>query len=374
MTAELLRRPGSPAGQRFPITGRAVRWHGPGDLRLEEVQIPAPGPDEVVVAVAFCGVCGSDVHEVADGPHAIPVGTPHTMSRAQAPITLGHEFSGVVVATGTGVTGVHRGSRVAVEPNYRCGECTACVEGRYEVCAHFGFAGLMGDGGMADYAVLPSYMIHPLPEAFDLAAAAVLEPAAVALHSIRQSSFRQGDSVLVVGLGPVGLLVCALLTEAGVVIGVDPRAERRHRANALGVIAVDSADDVAERCRLETGGAGVHVAFEAVGTQQTINTALQSLRSGGEAMLLGLTDHVTIPVFDMINSELRITTSVGYRDCHAELVERVVASQLDLAALVTDIVNLEEAPQTLAAMVGGATRGMKTLIRCNPIDPSELDQ
>ncbi|MGY1604209.1 alcohol dehydrogenase catalytic domain-containing protein [Geodermatophilus sp. SYSU D00815] len=369
MTGTLLDGAGAPAGAPVPRRARAVRWHGPRDLRLEDVAVRAPGPGEVLVAVAYCGVCGSDLHEIADGPHAIPVGRPHPLSGAVAPLTLGHEFSGTVVAVGAGVTGLEPGRPVAVEPNYRCGACTACREGRYEVCAGFGFAGLMGDGGMAEHAVVPAYMVRPLPEGTDLAAAAVLEPAAVALHGIRRSTFAAGQTALVVGLGPVGLLVCALLREAGAagVIGVDPVAARRELARASGVDrALSPDDDVRAAVDALTGGDGVHVAFEVVGAQTTADTALAALRTGGELLLLGLTDRLVLPAFDMVNRELRLTTSVGYRDCHDELVALLRAGRLDLAALVTDVVPLADAPAALLAMAAGRTDGVKTLIRCAP--------
>jgi (R,R)-butanediol dehydrogenase / meso-butanediol dehydrogenase / diacetyl reductase len=354
------------AGSVSPLHSRAIRWHAAGDLRLETVEIRPPRYGEVLVAVAYCGVCGSDLREITDGSHAIPVGTAHPVSGTLAPITLGHEFSGTVIAVGNGVTALPPGTLVAIEPNYRCAECTACREGRYEVCAGFGFAGLMGDGGMAEYALVPDYMVKPLPDGFDLAAAAVLEPAAVALHGVRRSTFDAGQAVLVVGLGPVGLLVCALLREKGaaMVIGVDPRAPRRELAAGLGAdIVLSPDDDVAGHVREATGGDGVHLAFEVVGTQQTFDVALDSLRTGGEVLLLGLVDELVVPAFRMLNAEQTLTTSVGYRDCHGEIIAMCVNGRLDLTRLVTDVVGLDEAPEALLRMAMEPGDGVKTLIR-----------
>lgn len=366
MSADVAAAP-SPPGAPPPLVGKAVRWHAAGDLRVEEVEVPTPGPGEVLLSVAFCGVCGSDLHEIADGPHAIPVGVPHPLSGAVAPITLGHEFSGTVVGTGADVSDLPAGTPVAVEPNYRCGTCTACCEGRYEVCAGFGFAGLMGDGGMAEYALVPRYMVKPLPRGFDLAAAAVLEPAAVALHGIRRSSFGRGQSVLVVGLGPVGLLVCALVREKGaaMVLGVDPRPSRRALATRLGAdLALSPGDDIVGQVRDATGGDGVHVAFEAAGAQQAFDAALSGLRTGGELVLLGLVDELLVPAFRMVDAEQSLTTSVGYRDCHDELIAMCVAGRLDLSALVTDVVELADGPSALEWMAMNPGDGIKTLVRC----------
>ncbi len=349
------------------MIGRAVRWYGAKDLRLEPVSLPAPGAGQVLVRVAYCGVCGSDLHEIADGPHAIPVDRPHPLSGTVAPLTLGHEFSGEVAVTGPGVDGLPAGAPVAVEPNYRCGRCAACREGRTEVCAGFGFAGLMGDGGMAEYALVPSYMVHRLPDGFDLAAAAVLEPAAVALHGIRRSTFVAGQTAVVVGLGPVGLLVCALLRDAGAarVIGVDPAPVRRQLARRFGADAVLDPDaDVPSAVEQLTGGDRAHVAFEVVGSQDAVDIALSCLRTGGELLLLGLVETLVLPAFHMVNAELRLTTSVGYRDCHPELVRLVTGGRLDLSALVSDVVPLADAPAVLLDMAAGTPTGIKTLIRC----------
>jgi (R,R)-butanediol dehydrogenase/meso-butanediol dehydrogenase/diacetyl reductase len=357
------------------VSGRAVRWYGPKDLRLETVTLPAPSAGEVLVRVAYCGVCGSDLHEIADGPHAIPVDRPHPLSGAVAPLTLGHEFSGVVAATGPGVDGLSVGAPVAVEPNYRCSQCTPCKEGRTEVCAGFGFAGLMGDGGMAEYALVPSYMVHRLPDGFDLAAAALLEPAAVALHGIRRSTFAAGQTAVVVGLGPVGLIVCALLREAGAawIVGVDPAPARRLLGRRFGVDAVLGPDaDVAATVEELIGGDRAHVAFEVVGSQAAVDTALSSLRTGGELLLLGLVDQVMLPAFDMVNAELRLTTSVGYRDCHPELIGLVTTGRLGLSALVSDVVPLADAPAVLLDMAADTPTGIKTLIRCGAVDGDDL--
>ena len=328
----------------------------------------------MLLAVAWCGICGSDLHEVADGPHAIPVDQAHGLSQARAPITMGHEFSGVVLAVGSSVADVRPGDRVAVEPNYRCGQCVACREGRYEVCDHFGFAGLMGDGGMADYAVVPAYMVHRLPPDFDLESAAVLEPAAVALHAVRRSGFRAGQVVLVTGLGPVGLLVGALLKLHGAasVLGVDPIPSRREKAEVLGVdLTLDPSDGRA--CCLSRGDGRQRGARRLRGGRQAgvARDGLRSLRSGGELMLLGLMPTAEIPVFEMVNAELRISTSVGYRDCHRELIDLVSAGRLDLAGLVTHRIELAQAADMLTGFALHGSEGVKTLVRCHPDAPPE---
>ncbi|WP_031470189.1 alcohol dehydrogenase catalytic domain-containing protein [Sciscionella sediminilitoris] len=312
---------------------KAARWFAARTVRLVELDRPEPGEGEVLVRVAYCGICGSDLHEYLDGPHAIPVGRTHPVSGRRAPLTLGHEFSGTVAATGKGVRGVTEGDPVAVEPHYRCGTCAQCRSGRYNICAGFGFAGLMGDGGLAEFACVPGYMVHRLPPHIDLAQAAVLEPAAVALHAIRRSGLVPGTDCLIVGLGPIGLLLGLLARTAGAreVIGVDPSANRRDLAPTLGFTRTLEKPD----------GTTVPLVFEAVGNQAAFDTALAALQSGGECVLLGLTDSLALPALALVNAEQNLTTSVGYRDAHGELIALLAAGELDLAPLITSVIPLE---------------------------------
>ncbi|RYF61089.1 MAG: 2,3-butanediol dehydrogenase [Comamonadaceae bacterium] len=347
----------------------AVRWHGAGDVRLESVSIASPGPGEVLIRCAYCGACGSDVHEIHDGPHAIPTQSPHLLSGATAPLTLGHEFSGTVTEIGSGVPGLDVGDPVVIEPSYRCGDCEACRADRYHLCRGFGFAGLMGDGGMAEQAVVPAYMVHRLPNGFDLAQAAILEPAAVALHAVRRSGLVKGDSAAVIGLGPVGLLITALLALRGIdpIIGVDPIADRRDKALSSGAtIAMDpmAQPDATPDVRRLAGGTGVDVAFEVVGAQASFDIALEATRAGGRIVLLGLTGRLEFDAMSLVNTEVSIVTSVGYNDCHRELIDLVHTGRLNLKPFTDDVVPLMQAPQILQAMASGDVRGIKTLVDC----------
>ncbi|QXJ24293.1 2,3-butanediol dehydrogenase [Actinomadura graeca] len=315
---------------------KAAVWYRARDVRVEDVPSAAPGPGEVAVTVAYCGICGSDLHEYADGPHAIPVGTPHPESGRAAPLTLGHEFSGTVAEVGPGVTGFSPGDRVAVEPHYRCGDCARCRAGEYNLCRHFGFAGLMGDGGLAERAVVPSYMLHRLPDGVSLDQAALFEPAAVALHSIRRSGLRDGESVAVVGLGPIGLLVVRLAARygAGRIVASDPSGARRDLALRLG------ATEVVDAGALPAGEADV--AFEAVGTEGTLRDCLGATRRGGRVVLVGLGGTFAFDAFALVNNEQSIIGTVGYRDVHPELIRLVAEEGMDFTPIVTSTVPLAD--------------------------------
>ncbi|AZE11750.1 Zn-dependent dehydrogenase [Pseudomonas chlororaphis subsp. aureofaciens] len=325
---------------------KALRWHAARDLRLSDLQLPQPGPGEVLVQVAYCGICGSDLHEYADGPHSIPQQELHPLSGCRAPLTLGHEFCGQVLAVGAGVDRVRVGSRVAVEPEYRCGDCQYCRAGQYNLCQSMGFIGLMGDGGFAEQVLVPAYMLHPLPDSVSFKQAAVLEPAAVAFHALNQSSLLAGDSCVVFGLGPIGLLLILLARLRGVerIFAVDISPERRRLARDFGAQEVldGHAADLSQRLH-ELSGGGVDTAFEAAGSQQTLSLALHALRKGGEVVLVGLMGEVSVDAFHLVNNELRLLGSVGYRNAYPPLIELLASGRLDLTRAVTRCVTLDQA-------------------------------
>ncbi|WP_242900802.1 2,3-butanediol dehydrogenase [Actinomadura terrae] len=338
---------------------KAAVWYQARDVRVEDVPSAPPGPGEVAITVAYCGICGSDLHEYADGPHAIPVGEPHPESGRRAPLTLGHEFSGTVAEVGPGVEGFSPGDRVAVEPHYRCGDCARCRAGEYNLCDHFGFAGLMGDGGLAERAVVPSYMLHRLPDNVSLEQAAVFEPAAVALHAIRRSGLVPGESVAVVGLGPIGLLIVQLAARygAGRVVASDPSEKRRDLAVRLG------ATEAVGVGALPSGDADV--AFEAVGTEGTLRDSLAATRRGGRVVLAGLGGTFAFDAFALVNNEQSIIGTVGYRDVHPELIRLAAEEGMDFTPIVTSTVPLADVVaggfETLLG--AGSKEEIKVLVR-----------
>ncbi|MDA8483717.1 2,3-butanediol dehydrogenase [Pseudomonas resinovorans] len=346
---------------------KALRWHGARDLRLDELQTSAPKHGEVEVQVAYCGICGSDLHEYLDGPHSIPTHEAHPISGCRAPLTLGHEFSGVVSALGDGVEGFEIGDRVAVEPIYRCGHCLYCRNGQYNLCISMGFIGLMGDGGFAERAQVPAYMLHHLPDAVSLRQAVVLEPAAVALHALRQSSLKPGDSCAVFGLGPIGLLLIMLAHLRGIerITAVDIAPERLRLAHEFGACQVLDARNLDVAQHLQRDG-GIDCAFEAAGSQATLDAALHSLRKGGEAVLVGLMGEARFDAFHLVNNELRLISSVGYRGVYAELIELLASGKLDLDRVVTRCVLLEQAVSAGFDALLGDKAQIKVLVNPTP--------
>ncbi|HKT01121.1 MAG TPA: alcohol dehydrogenase catalytic domain-containing protein, partial [Rugosimonospora sp.] len=210
---------------------RAAVWHAARDIRVEDVPVPGePVPGEVLVAVDLACICASDLAEYRDGPHVIPVRRPHRLSGRTAPITLGHEFTGRVVAAGTGVTGLSAGDRVCGDACLRCGSCFWCQRGEYNICSSGGSIGLHADGAFAQYLTVPGYTLHRVPDGVDDRSAAVVEPLAVGMHGLRRGRFVAGETAVVVGFGMVGAAVTLLAAASGaarvvVVEGAPARAE-----------------------------------------------------------------------------------------------------------------------------------------------------
>ncbi|MPS94149.1 2,3-butanediol dehydrogenase [Comamonas sp.] len=345
---------------------KALKWHGARDLRLEIIERRPLKAAEIRIEVAYCGICGSDMHEYLHGPDSIPVHVPHPLSGSVAPIVIGHEFCGTVVEVGADVTGLGIGDRVAVEPEYRCGHCIYCRSGRYNLCESMGFVGLMGDGGMAEEAVVPAYMAHVLPPSLDFRQAAVAEPAAVALQGLRTSGLRPGDDCVIFGMGAIGLLLVMMARHhaAGRIIAVDVDVRRLDLARKVGASdTVDaSQDDAVLQVRELTDGVGVPVSFEAVGRPETLQGALGVLSKGGEAVLLGLMPEARIDTFDLVNRELRITTSVGYRGLYPELLALMASGVVDAGRIVTHTVSLEAAITDGFELLASAGDAIKVLV------------
>ena len=217
---------------------RAARFHGKSDIRVEDVDVPSVrDSDDVLVEVLFCGICGTDLHEYLVGPIVTPT-SPHPLTGATLPQTLGHEFSARVVETGSDVTDVAVGERVAIMPAIVCGRCHYCRRGLGHLCVKFACTGLSAEtGGLAQYAVLKDYQVSTLPDEVSDVAGAVVEPACVAAYGIDRAGVRGGDVVLVTGAGPIGILsaMYASAVGAATVVIAEPNPNRAALARAMDI-------------------------------------------------------------------------------------------------------------------------------------------
>ncbi|KAL8670048.1 MAG: hypothetical protein Q9168_005394 [Polycauliona sp. 1 TL-2023] len=264
---------------------KAVRFHGKKDLRLDDIEIPKCGKGQVKVKPAFVGICGTDLHEWEDGANIIPT-KPHPITKEQAPLTLGHEFSGVVEEVGEDVTDVKIGQRVSVQPIIYDGTCGACQDGLVNCCDNNGFIGLTGwGGGLSEHVVVPRTAIYDIPDNVSMELGAMVEPLSVAWHAIDVSPFKNGDAVLVLGGGPIGLAVIQCLRARGAekIIASEVAPGRREFAKKLGAhYTLDpTKDDVVAKVKEICGGVGADVAFDAAGVQVGLEQALKAIRAQG---------------------------------------------------------------------------------------------
>ncbi len=260
---------------------RAWVLHGVHDLRHETVGEPVLGADEVAVQVRAAGICGSDI------PRIYQTGT------YSFPLIPGHEFSGIVTETGAAVDGALTGQRVGVFPLIPCHSCATCRKKQYEMCRHYSYLGSRRDGGFAGYVAVPADNLIKLPEHVSFEEAAMMEPMAVAVHAMRRIAVRPADTVVVCGLGTIGLLLVMFLKEAGIqdILAIGNKEFQRQAVLKMGIQASsyhDAKEQDLERWLLEhTNGNGADVFFECVGKNETLAQALDYTAPVGKVMLVG---------------------------------------------------------------------------------------
>ncbi len=271
---------------------KALRLLGHRQLQVDDVAPPtAPGPHELLLDNRLCGICGTDLHEYADGPKLI-TSAPHALTAARMPQILGHEFSAEVVAIGSEVTAARAGDRVCVMPLAFCGHCAPCRAGRQQCCTRLAAVGYNWRwGGMGEYAIVADHQVARLPDEMTDAQGALVEPTAVAVHAVSSARVQLGDNVLVTGGGPIGQLVAlsALAAGAGAVFLSEPNPRRRERAARLGLTGVldPTASDVVEELH-EAVPDGLDVAIECAGNQRALDACIDSVRAGATVVQTAL--------------------------------------------------------------------------------------
>lgn len=326
---------------------KAARWHGAKDIRVEDLPEPDPQDGEVKVKVAWAGICGSDLHEYLAGPIFVPTEAEHPLSRDKAPVIMGHEYSGEVVALGAGVEGLAIGDRVAIEPIYACGDCAPCRDGKYNLCDQLGFMGLSGGvAGFASYSIVPARMAHKMPAGLSMEQGALVEPAAVALHAVRQSRLQAGDKAAVFGAGPIGLLVVEALRIAGAseIYVVEPSETRREKALELGAKAVfdPTATDAVAEIQTQTGG-GVHVAFEVTGVPAVLPQAINATRYAGQTLVVSIWEtEASFHPNTVVIRERDIKGTIAYRNVYPAVMALMEQGWFAAERLVTKRIALED--------------------------------
>jgi (R,R)-butanediol dehydrogenase/meso-butanediol dehydrogenase/diacetyl reductase len=345
---------------------KALRWHAARDVRLSEVDEPALLPGTAIVEVAFCGLCGTDLHEYAHGPVMIRTG-PHPLSGQAPPVTLGHEFSGRVVEIDGHAPGIGVGTRVVADPCLRCGTCWWCQRGAYHICAKGGSLGLAADGGFARFVRVPTVELHPIPDSVSDEHAALAEPLAVGLHAATRAGVVPGDSVLVLGAGPIGLaaLIGARAAGAAVVFVSEPNAARASVARSIGATEVfdPTADDVRLAVFTRTGRIGPDAVIDGTGRPDAIATGLRSLRRGGRIAVAGISpSDLSVDLRQLVLYERTLVGSLGYNFDIPRALALMASGQIDPSPLLTGIRPLTAAVGTLEELSSPGNKHIKVLL------------
>lgn len=320
--------------------------HGVRDLSLEKRPIPKPGPGEVLLRIAAVGICGSDIHYYLDGRIGQQV--------IETPLTMGHEFSARIAALGEGIQGLELDQLVAVEPAITCGECEFCDLGHPNLCLNLMFCGSPSlDGALAEYLIMPARNCFPLPPELDADDGAMLEPLGIAIHAINLAHMKPGDTVAVLGAGPIGLLTAAVAKTAGAsaIYMTEPLPYRREFARtyiADQVFDPFSEDFNAEIDRL-TNGRGVDLVFEAAGAPETPQDAAELVRRGGKVILIGIPtdDEYAFKASTTRQKGLTIKLVRRMKHTYPRAIELVKTGQIDVRSLVTHPLPLERLAEGL---------------------------
>jgi L-iditol 2-dehydrogenase len=328
---------------------KVVRLHGTGDLRIHEEPVPAAGDGEKLVRVKSVGVCGSDLHWFAEGS----IGD----AKLEHPLVLGHEFAGVT----------EDGQRVAIDPAIPCGHCEFCEHGHPNLCDNMIFAGHGNtDGALREWMAWHEKSLFPIPDSISDDDGAMLEPLGVAIHSVDLGKLKAGMSVGVFGCGPIGLLILqvAKLSGAAHIIATDKLAHRVEAAKRFGATQVFSASEgrELEQIQAATKGRGVDVAFEAAGTQDSVDISFAAVASGGKVVLAGIPDDDRICFSASTARRKGLTIKLVRRMKHTypRAIELVSKGLVDVRSLVTHRFLLEDAQE--AFRVAERREGLKIII------------
>lgn len=346
------------ATRKMPITKgeRALSYRAPRTLEIAKYEPSEPGSREVQVEVAFNGICGTDLHIFHGAMDA----------RVKPPSVIGHEMSGVVAAIGAGVEDITVGERVTVMPLDWCDSCPACVAGHTHICHNLKFLGIDTPGAMQTRWNVPRRAVLSLPVGLSLKEAALTEPTAVAVHDVRRAQLREGDRALVVGGGPIGLLIAAVARSFGAdVVVMEPNTQRRALAESLNFTSLNPADTGAEQMISDwTGGAGVTVAFEVSGVAEGVESAIQALATRGRLVIVAI--HTQPPPVNLRHVFWRELTLLGARVYERrdfdEAMRLLEMGQIPTQTLITDVVPLAEAARAFEALERG--EAMKILVDC----------
>ncbi|ORY70296.1 chaperonin 10-like protein [Pseudomassariella vexata] len=338
---------------------RALRYHGQKDIRLEEIEEPQVKPGWVKIAPAFVGICGTDLHEYLGGNNLIPrPGHPHVLTKETSPLTLGHEFSGVIEEVGSGVSDLEPGQNVCVQPTLYCNECDPCKRGLQNCCDQGGFIGLSGfGGGLADHVVVPKSAVWKLPSNIDLELGALVEPLAVGYHAVEIAPIPHPIPsdlpILVLGSGPIGLAViqaiiaqCSSRSFPPLIIVSEPSPTRQEFALDFGAHHVINPlrTDLVSSIQSMTRKEGVTVVFDCAGAQSGLEQAMKCVRVRGSVVNVAIWENkAQVNVNDVVFGERAYMGAATYDNGDFGRVLRAMEhGRIRPREMITRIIALEE--------------------------------
>lgn len=329
-------------------------------LEIADLPVPQPGPDEILVRVAACGICGSDVH-----------GYDGSSGRRIPPLVMGHEAAGVVAEAGSRVTDFKPGDRVTFDSTVYCGECANCRRGDMNLCDNRQVLGVScGDyrrnGAFAEYVLVPERIAYKLPENLSFEEAALLEAVSVAMHAVSLVPVGSESTALVIGAGTIGLLVQQALGAAGCggvfVADLDPT--RLKLSEQLGATrTLRSGLELSKRVAELTGGNGVDIVVEAVGISATVAAAIDNVRKGGNVVLVGnVTPEVTIHLQKVVSRQLRLQGSCASCGEYPRAIELMSEGSIRVRPLITALAPLEDGPRWFERLYKGEPNLLKIVL------------
>lgn len=320
-------------------------FYGKHNLKVEDIKIPELRPDEVLIKVHACGICGTDMH-IFDGDEGAAATPPGTV--------LGHEFAGEIVRVGTDVTDVVPGERVCVDPNKLCGRCYFCKSGIGHFCTDITGIGTTVNGGFAEYCAVPVSQVYKLPEGTSYAQAAMTEPVACCLHGIDMCNIKHGDTVAVIGAGMIGLIMLQLARLGGAkqVIVLEPIESKRRLAEKLGAdITVDSVNEDV-RAVLDANEINqIDVVIECVGKTETIETGIDIAGKNSTVMMFGLTkpgDDLKIKPFEIFKKEITLKASYINPYTQERALGLISSGRIDVESMIYKEIPLGKLPELLS--------------------------
>ena len=340
---------------------KAFVLHAPGDMRLEEINMPKPGSDEALVKLKSVGVCGSDVHYYRHGRIGSFV--------VKNPIILGHECSGEVTGVGSDVMNLRVGDRVVFEPGVPCRKCWYCRNGRYTKCPEVKFmATPPDDGALAEYVAWPADYLFKMPDSMSFQDGALVEPFAVGLYAVRRSGLYPSGSVAILGAGPIGLatLEAAKARGAGQAILVDVMPNRLKLAKEMGATHVidGGKENVVEKIKELTNGEGTHFVYETAGTSTTFRQTVEVVRDAGFITLIGLPQEqeIAMPMVEALIKEVNFITSFRYNNIFEEAITLMGYGRVNVKPMVTHEFSFDQTLEAFDITENAKDKAVKVMI------------